>query len=66
LAKLAEIVLAAPGTQVSLDELFGQLKFLLYNQQEMDSIIVDNVQIVRCNFQFLEDDFFKSLLQGKK
>ena len=32
LAKLAEIVLAALGTQVSVEELFSQLKFLLNDQ----------------------------------
>jgi len=47
LAKLAEIVLAAPGTQVSVEELFSQLKFLLNDQREsMDSVTVNNVLIV--------------------
>jgi len=46
LAKLAEIILAPPGAQLSVEELFSQLKFLLNDQREsMDCVTVDNVLI---------------------
>lgn len=62
--KVARVCLAAPGTQVTVEQLFSQLAFILNDLRDnLTSDNVDNVLIVRCNFDHLDDAFFYSILQ---
>jgi hypothetical protein len=67
LQKLALITLAAPGTQVSVEGLFSLLKFILNDQRDnLSSRNLDNVLLVRCNFQHLDNEFFTNILNNKR
>lgn len=59
LFNVASIVLAAPGTQVSVERLFSQLKLILSDLRErLGSENAENVLLVRSNFEHLDDEFF--------
>lgn len=66
LAQLAMITLAAPGTQVSVEQLFSQLKFIMNDQREtLTPTNLENILLVRCNFEHLDNAFFSSVLTEK-
>jgi len=66
LYRVAKICLAAPGMQVSVEQLFSQLKFILNDLRDnLASKNIDNILFVRCNFEHLDDRFFYDVLNKK-
>lgn len=52
LYKLAEIVLAVPGTQVSVERLFSMLKFILNSlRNRLSSDIINDILFLKANFR---------------
>jgi len=63
---IALIVLAAAGTQVTVEQLFSQLKFILNDQRaSLSPENVQNILLVRCNFQHLDDVFINKIALNK-
>lgn len=55
---VACVILGVPGTQVSVEQLFSQVKFILNDlRSNLDSSNFQNIMIIRCNFSHL-DQFF--------
>lgn len=52
---LAKIVLAVPGTQVSVERLFSQLKFILNdNRANLSSTVLNNILLLKSNYTLFE------------
>lgn len=62
LHKIALIVLAGAGTQVSVERLFSGLKFLLNDHRSMlSSQNIEDILLIRGNFEYLDDKFFRKI-----
>ncbi len=60
LSEVAYIILSVPGTQVSVEQLFSQLRFILSDlRSALTTEHLNNILIVRCNFSLLEEFFAK-------
>lgn len=59
LLRVSRSVFAVPGTQVSVERLFSQLKFILSDLRTcLSSNNVNNILLVRTNFDLIDCDFF--------
>lgn len=57
---IARIVHAVPGTQLSMERIFDQLRFVLRdNLSKLKTKNMENVLFVRANFKHLKDSFFE-------
>jgi len=60
LRDVAYTILSVPGTQVSVEQLFSQLKFILSDLRwSLSPENLQNILIVRCNFAHLDAFFDK-------
>lgn len=60
---IAMIVLAAAGTQVSVERLFSHLKFIWGDQRaNLSPENLQNILLVRNNFHHLDDKFFRDFI----
>ena len=67
LYEVAMVVLGTPATQVSVERLFSQMKFILNDlRSTLSSGHVENIALVRNNFEHLDLAFFKKVLSGDK
>ena len=63
LSKVAQIVLAAVATQVSVERLFSHLKFILSDSRnKLSSSNVKNILLVPANFEQLDNKFFQKVV----
>lgn len=54
LYELAQVILAVPPKQVSVERLFSGLKFILSpHRSKMNSDVIDNILLIRLNMQKL-------------
>lgn len=59
LTAAARVVFSVPGTQVSVEQLFSQLKFIYSDLRgSLHPRNINNILIVRSNFEFVNDDMF--------
>lgn len=67
LIETAFVVLAAPGTQVSVERLFSLLKFILNDLRDnLSSGNLRNILIVKGNYEHLDENFFAQALKKIK
>lgn len=65
LYKVAMVVLAAPAPQVSVERLFSQIKFILNDLRSvLSSKHVENIALVRNNFEHLDQTFFSKVINA--
>ena len=51
LFRVAVVILSVPGTQVTVERLFSQLKFILnYLRNSLDADIIDDILLLKANF----------------
>ena len=55
LRPVAQVILGVPVTQVTVEQLFSQLKFIDSDLRPLKSSNTNNILVVRCNFNLLDD-----------